>query len=310
MSGKRMLVVVLIVIAVLSTIILTVTSTQEGKRLYELERVVIIYLQGAIMESAGSWYTSSGITPRQVARQLERAMDEKSIKAVVLRIDSPGGSVAASQQIAGMIRGFEKPLVISMADTAASGGYYISAPADGIVAHPGTMTGSIGVISSLFYFDEFYEKLGIETEIIKTGRHKDMLSRKLTDEERRIMQEISDGAYEQFVAEVAEGRNLEIDYVRELATGQIYLGSQAFELGLVDRLGGIEESIELAAEIAGLEKPVKYEFPPPSFFEQLTMFSACIPSLLERMTGSPELLLLEKIKHGFSPQLRYQLVIP
>ncbi len=312
MSGKRILVVVLIGLAVLSAILLTITSTQEGKRLSELERVVVIYLQGPIMESAGGFsFSSGGITPRRVARQLERAAKDKSIKAVVLRIDSPGGSVAASQEIAAMIRNFEKPLVVSMADMAASGGYYISAPADGIVAHPGTMTGSIGVIFSMVYLDGFYEKLGIETEIIKSGKHKDMFSRKLTPEERRLIQEISDGAYEQFVSEVAQGRGLDEDYVRELATGQLYLGSHALELGLVDRLGGIEESIELAAEIAGLKNPVKYEFPEPSFFQQLTQLSSALPLLIKELTVSPEMLLLERMEQGrFGPQLRYQLAVP
>ncbi len=170
------------------------------------------------------------------------------------------------------------------------------------------MTGSIGVIFSILNMDGLYEKLGVELETIKSGRHKDMFSRKFTDEERRLLQRISDEAYDQFITEVAEGRNLEKEYVRELATGQLYLGSQALELGLVDRLGGIEEAIALAAEIAGLEKPVKYEFPPPSFFEQLTRFNAYIPALLEKISLPDELFLLEKIKQ-YGPQLRYQVIL-
>jgi len=305
MSGKRIFAAVLIGIAVLSIILLTVISGREGKHLSTLERVVIIYLQGPIEEAGGNWDFSGAITPRRVARQLERAAKDNSIKAVVLRINSPGGAVAASQQIAALVREFEKPVVVSMGDMAASGGYYISAPADGIVAHPGTMTGSIGVIFTVVNMDGLYEKLGVEIETIKSGRHKDMFARKLTDEERRLLQEISDGAYDQFITEVAEGRNLEKDYVRKLATGQLYLGTQALELGLVDRLGGIEEAIDLAAEIAGLENPVRYEFPPPSFFEQLTSFGAYIPVLLEKKFLPGELLLLEKARQ-YLPQLRYQ----
>src|SRR5690554_4127252 len=197
MSRRRILAAVLIGVAILSVVLLTIISDQEGARLSALERSVVIYLQGAIEETGGNWDFSGAITPRRVARQLERAAKDNSIKAVVLRINSPGGAVAASQQIAALVREFEKPVVVSMADMAASGGYYISAPADGIVAHPGTMTGSIGVIFSMVYLDGFYEKLGIETEIIKSGKHKDMFSRKLTPEERRLIQEISDGAYEQ-----------------------------------------------------------------------------------------------------------------
>ncbi len=305
MSRRRILAAVLIGVAILSVVLLTIISDQEGARLSALERVVVIYLQGAIEETGGNWDFSGVITPRRVARQLERAAKDNSIKAVVLRINSPGGAVAASQQIAGLIRGFEKPVVVSMGDMAASGGYYISAPADGIVAHPGTMTGSIGVIFSVVNVEGLYEKLGLEVETIKSGRHKDMFARKLTDEERRLLQEISDGAYDQFITEVAEGRNLEKDYVRKLATGQLYLGTQALELGLVDRLGGIEEAIDLAAEIAGLENPVRYEFPPPSFFEQLTSFGAYIPVLLEKKFLPGELLLLEKARQ-YLPQLRYQ----
>ena len=193
MSGKRIFAAVLIGIAVLSIILLTVISGREGKHLSTLERVVIIYLQGPIEEAGGNWDFSGAITPRRVARQLERAAKDNSIKAVVLRINSPGGAVAASQQIAALVREFEKPVVVSMGDMAASGGYYISAPADGIVAHPGTMTGSIGVIFTVVNMDGLYEKLGVEIETIKSGRHKDMFARKLTDEERRLMQEISDG---------------------------------------------------------------------------------------------------------------------
>lgn len=135
-----------------------------------------------------------------------------------------------------------------------------------------------------------------------------MFTRKLTDEERRLLQKISDEAYDQFITEVAEGRELEKDHVRKLATGQLYLGSQALELGLVDRLGGIEEAIDLAAEIAGLEKPVKYEFPQPSFFEQLTRLNTYLPALLEKKFLPGELLLLEKAKQ-YGPQLRYQVTL-
>jgi protease-4 len=307
MSWRRILAGVLIGIAVLSVIFLAIVSGREGARLSSLERVVVIHLQGTIEDVGGSWDLSGVITPRRVARQLERAVKDNSIKAVVLRINSPGGSVAASQQITTLIRDCEKPVVVSMGDMAASGGYYISAPADGIVAHPGTMTGSIGVILSVMKTEGLYEKLGVQVETIKSGQHKDMFARKYTDEERRLLQKISDEAYDQFITEVAEGRELEKDYVRKLATGQLYLGTQALELGLVDRLGGIEEAIALAAEIAGLENPVKYEFPQPSFFEQLTRLDAYIPALLEKKFLPDELLLLEKIKqHG--PQLRYQVM--
>lgn len=159
-----------------------------------------------------------------------------------------------------------------MADMAASGGYYISAYAQGIVAQPGTMTGSIGVISTLMNLEGLYEMLGVEVETIKSGEHKDMFSRALTEEERDIIQEISDQAYEQFITDIARGRGLSMEEVREVATGELFLGSQALELGLVDKLGGVEEAIDLLAQLNDFENPVCYDLPQPSLFDQMFGF--------------------------------------
>lgn len=260
----KILVIGLIIVSVLAVVALPFIT--EDKKSYSGEDLVaVIYLNGTIQESQAGVF-SGVISPHLVRSQLEKVAADTSIRGAVIRVESPGGSIAASQEIASLIRNFEKPIVISMGDTAASGGYYISAPAQGIVAQPGTMTGSIGVISTVMDIGGLYEKLGIEVEIIKSGKYKDMLNHNLTEEERAIMQEISDEAYDQFVREVAEGRGMDIKEVRSLATGQIYLGSQALELGLVDRLGGIEEAIEYLAELNGLEDPVRYEFPQPSLF--------------------------------------------
>lgn len=308
MNKRKVIIISLVVISVLAVIALPFlgegvpgrTPLRVGEN-----RIVVISLNGSIQETQGG-FLSGGISPRLVRNQLQRAAVDSSIEGVVLRVESPGGSIAASQEIAAMVRDFKKPIVVSMADMAASGGYYISAPAQGIVAQPGTMTGSIGVISTLMNMDGLYEMLGIEVETFKSGEHKDMFSRNLTEAERLIMQEISDEAYNQFVADVAEGRGMSIAEVRELATGQIYLGSQALELGLVDRLGGIDEAIEYLAELNDLKNPVRYEFPQPSMFTQLFDYGYRVLSLFEKALGSPELIMLNMLREGMPPDIRYQ----
>ncbi len=308
MKKRKVFIISLIVVSVFAVIALPYLGEGIPGRIplrAGEDRIVVINLSGVIQETQGG-FLYGGISPRLVRNQLQRAAVDRSIAGVVLRIESPGGSIAASQEIASMVRDFEKPIVVSMADMAASGGYYISAPAQGIVAQPGTMTGSIGVISTLMNLDGLYEMLGIEVETFKSGEHKDMLSRNLTGEERLIMQEISDEAYNQFVAEVAEGRGMSIEEVRELATGQIYLGSQALELGLVDRLGGVEEAIEYLAELNDLENPVRFEFPQPSMFTQLFDYGYQVLSVLEKALAGPELIMLEMLREGIPPDIRYQ----
>jgi protease-4 len=220
-------------------------------------KVAVIPLSGTIAgNSQQGLLTSGGISPDLVRDYLRQAKDDGLVKAVILRIESPGGSAAASQEIAAEILRFKqetgKVVVVSMGDMAASGGYYISAYADKIVANPATLTGSIGVISELIYIEGLLEKLGLEMEIIKSGEHKDMGIRPLTDEERQILQDITDELYDQFVETVAEGRNLPPATVRNLATGQLYTGEQALRLGLVDELGGLDRAIEVAAELTGV----------------------------------------------------------
>jgi protease-4 len=234
-------------------------------------KVAVIPLNGTIVgASQGGLLTSGGITPDLVRDYLRKAEKDGLVKAVVLRIESPGGSAAASQEIANEVLRFKeetgKPVVVSMGGVAASGGYYISVYADKIVASPSTLTGSIGVISEFIYIGGLLEKLGLEMEIVKAGEHKDMGVRPLTDEERQIMQAITDDLYEQFVDAVAEGRNLPRETVRNLATGQLYTGGQALKLGLVDELGGQDRAIELAAELAGVTTPIVEEYGVPGLW--------------------------------------------
>ncbi len=308
MNKRKVFIIALIAVSVVAVLVLPFIDGVDPRREpapNDEDRIVVIKLQGPIQEGMGGFF-EGGISPDHVYNQLQRSEEEPHIEGVVLRVESPGGSIAASQEIAAMVRDFEKPIVVSMADMAASGGYYISAPAQGIVAQRGTMTGSIGVISSIMNMEELYEKLGISVETIKSGEHKDMFSRGLTDEERDLMQEISDRAYEQFISDVAEGRDMDMEEVRELATGELFIGSQAKELGLVDRLGGVDDAIDYLAELNDLENPVRYEFPAPSLFDQLVGYGYRVMSSLERALIDPEVLLLEKLREGVPPEIRYQ----
>ena len=247
-------------------------------------KVAVIRLSGAITGSGQQGlFMAGGITPRTVEEYLSRAENDFGVKAVVLRINSPGGTAAASQEIAREVRRFRedtgKPVVVSMGDMAASGGYYISAYADAIVANPSTLTGSIGVITQFIYIEGLLEKLGLEWETIKSGRHKDMGVQPLTSEQRQIMQVISDSLYEQFVAAVAEGRGLPVAEVRQLATGQLYTGEQALQLDLVDELGGMDTAIEVAGSLAGVSISEIEEYSQPASLFEALLGGLSTPSL-------------------------------
>jgi len=270
-------------------------------------KVAVIRLNGIITSSGQSGLLASGgISPKLVRDYLREAESDGGVKAVVLRVNSPGGSAGASQEIASEIRRFKettgKPVIISMGDIAASGGYYISAYADRIVANPSTLTGSIGVITDFIYIEGLLEKLGLELEIVKTGRHKDMGIWPLTDEQRKIMQDITDDLYEQFVAAVAQGRGLTAAQVRELATGQLYTGNQALSLGLVDELGGLDTAVDVAASLAGIRLPEIEEYSPPTSFMEKLLGGLSPPSLLP-LSGD-ELLFLRMLE-GWQGMPRY-----
>ncbi len=286
MSKKQTVALVVLGVLILSVIglFMVAPSTSFGPAFEGGgDAIALIRLSGAIQEGAGGGLLGGPtITPALVRERLDRARNDPRVAAVIIRIDSPGGTVAASQDIASMVANYPLPIVISMGDLAASGGYYVSAPADRIVAHPGTLTGSIGVIWTAYDIEGLLEKLGIELEVIAEGEHKDMfVTGDLSPEERRIVEEITGIMYGQFVSEVAQGRGLPQNRVRELATGQLYTGSQAQELGLVDRLGGLEAAIEEAEALAGIEDAFIVEYS-PGFLE---LFLSG-PGLAGRLLGS------------------------
>ncbi len=210
------------------------------------DRIALVRIEGMILSS------------EKAVEELNGYADDSSIKAIVIRVDSPGGGVVASQEIANAVKNAKKSgkkVVVSMGALAASGGYYLSAPADKIVANPGTLTGSIGVIMEFATVEKLLEKVGVKGVVIKAGEYKDMASpfRDMTDAERKLLQGVMDDVHAQFIQAVAEGRGLTVDAVRAIADGRIFTGRQALELKLVDQLGDLEDSIQVAAKLAGIK---------------------------------------------------------
>ncbi|MEK6673913.1 MAG: signal peptide peptidase SppA [Nitrospirota bacterium] len=209
------------------------------------EKVAVVRVEGTIIDS------------KNVIDELKGYVRDAAVKAIVLRVDSPGGGVAPSQEIYEEVRkaSAQKKVVVSMGSIAASGGYYISSPATRIIANPGTITGSIGVIMEIPNIQGLLNKVGVKTEVIKSGRHKDMASvfRGIGREERLIMQKVLDDVHEQFIKAVAEGRKMLPDDVRKLSDGRIFSGRQALDAGLVDELGNLEDAIKTAATLSGIK---------------------------------------------------------
>jgi protease-4 len=219
------------------------------------DAVAVVRVEGIISSGELPVSYAGGAFSERIVRHLQLAEADHSVKAIVLRVNSPGGSAVASNEIYEQLLRVDKPIVASLGETAASGGYYIACAADKIVANRATMTGSIGVISQLLELDELLEKIGVEVIVIKSGRYKDVGSfhRDMTAEERAIFQAMIDEVYEDFVQIVAQGRELPEEKARQLADGRIYTGAQAKGLGLVDELGNLPRAIELAAELGGIE---------------------------------------------------------
>ena len=235
----------LLVLAVIGVSLLTSLALDSGW--LGGERVAVIRIEGVIVDS------------RETIEELRRFRDNPSIKAVVLRIDSPGGGVVPSQEIHTEVLKARKDgrlkVVASMGNLAASGGYYIAAATDKIVANPGTLTGSIGVIMELANVQGLLEKVGVQSVVIKSGRYKDLASpfRAMSAEDRALLQSVLDDVHDQFIRAVAAGRALKVEQVRDLADGRIFTGRQARTAKLVDELGDLQDAIKLAARLVGIE---------------------------------------------------------
>jgi protease-4 len=216
-------------------------------------KIAVIYAAGAIVSGERPFGTIGG---RTLSRAIRRAREDRSVAAIVLRVDSPGGSAVASDVIwrETVLAKKEKPLVVSMSDLAGSGGYWISMAAHRIVAQPQTLTGSIGVLGGKFSLAGLYEKLGITAEKMTFGRRADLFStfRPFSPEDRRLLKEQILWTYDKFLNKVAEGRNLSKEDVDKFGRGRVWTGSRAKEIGLVDALGGLDTALDLAKELAGI----------------------------------------------------------
>lgn len=223
------------------------------------DKIVVVPIVGIIRsgEDTGIFFSRCGAVAEQIICQLRFAKNDEDVKALILQIDSPGGGITASDMIYNEVLKVKKngkKIVVSMGDVAASGGYYVASAADKIVAHPTTITGSIGVIIRWANIQGLYEKIGIQENNIKSGPKKDMLSptRAITEEERQILQGMLDQMYARFIHIVAKGRDMSLEKVKLLSDGRIYTGEQALNNGLVDMNGYFEDAIELAKDLAGL----------------------------------------------------------
>ena len=253
-------------------------------------KIAVVPVEGEI---AASDNTVAGVqptsTPEGLADALQQVRGDARVAAVVLEVNSPGGGVTASDEMHQSILDFReqtgKPVVVSMGDVAASGGYYISTAADRIVANETTLTGSLGVIFALTDFSELADRYGVEQEVVKSGEFKDMGSsfRDLTPEERDILQSIVDEAYGEFVGVIVEGRGLPEERVREIADGRVYSGEQAKELGLVDSFGGLDEAAEVSRNLANVREATVVRYvEKPTFVETLmARFAPQEPEVLQ-----------------------------
>lgn len=250
MKQRQILVIAaLIVLPVVIGMFMLTGSGTQGLGLHEGRQLGLVRISGVIYDS------------EEYVRQLKDLREDKSIAGVIVRVDSPGGAVAPSQEIyAEMMRyrDQQKPLVASMGNVAASGGYYIASPAMKIFANPGTLTGSIGVVFSFPQYHQLLDKLGVRIQTFTAGEFKDIGSpnRDIRADEKKLLGELLDETHEQFIQDIYRARKLELDTLRSLADGRIFTGSQALRSGLVDSLGGYQEALNFIRQHLKLPQKV------------------------------------------------------
>jgi protease IV len=253
------------------------------------EKIAIVEIKGVITQSS------------EIIEDLRQHEDDEGVKAIILRIDSPGGGVGPSQEIHQEVvkAKKKKKIVTSMGSVAASGGYYIACASDFIVANPGTITGSIGVVMQFSNFEELLKKIGIKGVVLKSGEHKDIGSpfREMTSEERKIMQGVLDDVHRQFIQAVAEGRNMDRAKVVQIADGRIFTGEQAKGLGLVDRMGNLQDTIDFVAQEVKIEGKPNVLYPRRRISIWDLLLNKAISSVVDRLN-----------EKGF--ELNYRLFVP
>jgi protease-4 len=298
---SRLFLAVFLIVALAGCVTVKVDLFEEPKPLKEKvisgfapDKVLLVDISGVIMETRSRSLLGLGVAtnPGYVKEVLDKAAQDNHIKAVVLRINSPGGTVSASDMIYHELMIYKKenhvPVVACLMSLATSGGYYLAQAGDTIVAHPSGITGSIGVLAMKLNFKGLMDKVGVEGEMVKSGKWKDFWSpfRPSNPAEKQMMQEIINSYYRGFVDVVAQGRKMDLQEVRRVADGRIYTADQAKDLGLVDSLGYLDDAIKIAQKLAGLEeaKVVRYHRPGsyrPNIYSQFPDFSwAVTPQFL------------------------------
>ena len=294
----------------------TINATDLGglaksKNITSKNRIAVILAEGDIVDGN----VEGAISSEKFAKEIRKARKDENIKAIVLRVNSPGGSILASEVIWREMSEAKKakPLIVSMGEVAASGGYYIAAPADTIVAQPNTITGSIGIFGILFNVQELInDKLGVTTDVVSTGELSDFgnMARPLTEVERTIIQSSVEDGYETFISRVAEGRGMHPDSVRKVASGRVWTGTQAKARGLVDVLGGLDTAVGIAAAKikAGDDYRVVYYPEKKQWFEELILtFSDQVQTrMLQSQLGEhyPFYQKIQGLKHYQGVQVR------
>ena len=294
----------------------TINATDLGglaksKNITSKNRIAVILAEGDIVDGN----MEGAISSEKFAKEIRKARKDENIKAIVLRVNSPGGSILASEVIWREMSEAKKakPLIVSMGEVAASGGYYIAAPADTIVAQPNTITGSIGIFGILFNVQELInDKLGVTTDVVSTGELSDFgnMARPLTEVERTIIQSSVEDGYETFISRVAEGRGMHPDSVRKVASGRVWTGTQAKARGLVDVLGGLDTAVGIAAAKikAGDDYRVVYYPEKKRWFEELILtFSDQVQTrMLQSQLGEhyPFYQKIQGLKHYQGVQVR------
>lgn len=282
MSGKKhpllIVVLILVIVALLlgATAVIIIRMSGLSPNLAFTEKIGVVPIDGTILDS------------QKITSQLIKFRKNKDIKAIILRINSPGGAIGPTQEIYREVQRSlqSKKVIASMGGVAASGGYYIAAAADKIVANPGTITGSIGVVIEFILLEDLFNKIGINLEVLKSGEFKDIGSphRKLTDRDRELIDDLIADLQGQFVRAVSNGRDLPVEKVLEIADGRIFSGAKAKELGLVDILGDFQDAVENAKNMAGISGEVTLVYPQKSRLDLWSrIFEAAIGSAIKSL---------------------------
>jgi protease IV len=236
------------------------------------DTVAVIYIQGEIAYSQSSILGGEIVTPETIIGEIKQAEADNEVSAILLDVNSPGGSPVASEEIMNAVKNCKKPVVVWISDVGASGAYLTASAADKIVASPTSMVGSIGVLLDVTDLSGLYQKIGVNRYAITGGEYKDMGAdyRNLTSEEQQMMQEMVDQDYDYFITLVAQNRNLDKNYVSTIAEGKIYTGTQAKDIKLIDETGGKQHAMDLAAELGGIKGQYKVmTITPPTTLEDV-----------------------------------------